>query len=84
VARKLVKASTLRKGEHLKTDDGTSATADGGHTPASHDGWMWDLTVQDDHDFYVVPPTAVTVSTMWTKAASRRFSSTTSAPMSAW
>jgi hypothetical protein len=20
-----------------------------------HDGWMWDLTIQNDHDFYVQP-----------------------------
>ena len=51
---KWVKASALRKGEHLKTPDGADATADGGSVPASHDGWMWDLMVNDDHDFYVV------------------------------
>ena len=29
----------------------------GGHVPADHDGWMWDLTVpgNNDHDFYVEP-----------------------------
>ena len=54
-ARKWVKASALKKGEHLKTDDGQNATADGDHTPADHNGWMWDLTIQDDHDFYVLP-----------------------------
>ena len=30
-------------------------TADGGTTPKQHDGWMWEVTVQDDHDFYVEP-----------------------------
>jgi diguanylate cyclase (GGDEF)-like protein len=30
--RKWVKASALKKGEHLKTDNGQNATADGGHT----------------------------------------------------
>jgi hypothetical protein len=53
---KWVSASKLKKGEHLKTPDGTIATADGGSTPKVHDGWMWDLTVpgDNDHDFYVV------------------------------
>ena len=50
-----VKAASLRVGERLLTANGTPATADGGHAPASHNGWMWDLTIQDDHDFYVVP-----------------------------
>jgi hypothetical protein len=34
-------------------------TADGGIAPKQQDGWMWDLTVQDDHDFYVEPATVV-------------------------
>jgi len=48
-------ASELKKGEHLKTPDGTLAVADGGTTPKVHDGWMWDLTVpgNNDHDFYI-------------------------------
>ncbi len=52
---KWVTANKLSKGEHLKTPDGTLATADGGITPKRHDGWMWDLTVpgNNDHDFYV-------------------------------
>lgn len=50
-----VRASALKKGEHLKTDDGRYAVADGGHIPAMPDDWMWDLTVQGDHDFYVLP-----------------------------
>jgi hypothetical protein len=37
-------------GERLLTANGTPAVADGGHAPDSRDGWMWDLTVQDDHD----------------------------------
>jgi hypothetical protein len=53
--RTWVEASKLKKGEHLKADNGQDAVADGGHTPAQHDGWMWDLTIQDDHDFYVLP-----------------------------
>jgi len=52
-----VAAAKLKKGEHLKTPNGTLATADGGTTPKDHDGWMWDLTVpgNNDHDFYVLP-----------------------------
>jgi hypothetical protein len=50
-----VPVGKLKKGDHLKTPDGTLATADGGTTPKIHDGWMWDLTVpgNNDHDFYV-------------------------------
>ena len=54
-----VKAASLRAGERLLTANGTPATADGGHAPVSHDGWMWDLTIQDDHDFYVEPATVL-------------------------
>jgi hypothetical protein len=46
-------ANKLMKGERLKTPEGRVAVVDGGSTPADHDGWMWDLTIQDDHDFYV-------------------------------
>jgi hypothetical protein len=28
-----------------------SSRCDGGTTPEDHDGWMWDLTIQDGHDF---------------------------------
>ena len=47
------------QGRTLKTPDGTTATADGGTVPASHQGWMWDLTIpgDGDHDFYVVADT---------------------------
>ena len=48
-------AAKLEKGEHLKTSNGQSAVADGGSTPTDQDDWIWDLTVQDDHDFYVEP-----------------------------
>jgi RHS repeat-associated protein len=59
-----IPASKLAKGERLLTANGTVATADGGTTPARHDGLMWDLTVpgNNDHDFYVaVAATAVLV-----------------------
>ena len=52
---KLVPAVKLRKGEPLKTANGTTTVADGGTVSANHDGWMWDLTIpgNDDHDFYI-------------------------------
>jgi hypothetical protein len=51
-----IPAKHLKKGEHLKTPDGSLAVADGGTTPKVHDSWMWDLTVpgNNDHDFYVL------------------------------
>ena len=56
---KFIPASQLKTGAHLQTPGGQVATAVGGTTPTDHDGWMWDLTVQDDHDFYVEPTAAV-------------------------
>jgi hypothetical protein len=57
VAHKWVKAARLRNGQHLRTANGKPAIASGGHVPARHDGWMWDLTIpgNNDHDFYVIP-----------------------------
>jgi RHS repeat-associated protein len=52
---KWIQAASLKHGEHLLTADGTQAIADGGYVPPDQDGWMWDLTIQDDHDFYVIP-----------------------------
>jgi hypothetical protein len=48
-----VEAGKLHKGDHLLTADGTAATAVGGVTPATTQGWMWDLTVDTLHTFYV-------------------------------
>ena len=53
--KRWVTAAKLKSGEHLKTPNGQDTVADGGSIPADHDGWMWDLTIQDDHDFYVEP-----------------------------
>jgi hypothetical protein len=52
-----IPANHLKVGEKLQTPNGALAAADGGATPADHDGWMWDLTVpgNGDHDFYVLP-----------------------------
>jgi hypothetical protein len=50
---KWVPAAKLRKGEALKTPSGQRAVAWGGKVPANPDGWMWDLTISRDHDFYI-------------------------------
>ena len=52
--RTWVEASELRSGDRLLAADGMIVTADGGSTPLSHTGWMWDLTVDTLHTFYVV------------------------------
>jgi hypothetical protein len=48
-----VKAAALRYGSHLSTNGGASVTVLGGYVPADATGWMWDLTVANDHDFYI-------------------------------
>jgi RHS repeat-associated protein len=55
-AGKWVTAAQLKPGTHLRTPDGANTAAVvGGVAPASHDSWMWDLTIpgNNDHDFYV-------------------------------
>ena len=49
-----VDAAKLHTGDRLETADGTTAIANGGSTPLASTGWMWDLTISNDHDFYVV------------------------------
>jgi hypothetical protein len=51
--RRRVKAAALRNGTHLRTPDGAAATVIGGSIPRHHTGWMWDLTIPTDHDFYI-------------------------------
>jgi RHS repeat-associated protein len=51
--RHWVKAAALHPGDHLRTPGGTTATAAGGYTPKQRTGWMWDLTIPTDHDFYI-------------------------------
>jgi hypothetical protein len=51
---KWIEAANLRPGDQLLTANGTTATVIGGTTPANKTGWMWDLTISNDHDFYVV------------------------------
>ena len=48
-----VKAGALRYGTHLRTPAGGTATVLGGHAPRDRSGWMWDLTIPGNHDFYV-------------------------------
>jgi hypothetical protein len=49
------KAATLRHGSHLRTPNtATAVSIVRGYTPRHQAGWMWDLTVTTDHDFYVV------------------------------
>ena len=48
-----VKAAALKYGTHLRTASSPSVTVLGGSEPSAASGWMWDLTVTSDHDFYV-------------------------------
>jgi hypothetical protein len=48
-----VKACALRYGTHLRTPAGGAATVLGGHAPRDRSGWMWDLTIPGNHDFYI-------------------------------
>jgi hypothetical protein len=47
-----VKASALKYGTRLREPSG-SVTVLGGYVPVDAGGWMWDLTVRADHDFYI-------------------------------
>jgi large repetitive protein len=47
------KAGALKYGTHLRTPSGSSAAVVGGWTPKVTTGWMWDLTIRADHDFYI-------------------------------
>ena len=46
-------AAHLRKGDRLSSPDGTRVSVAGGHLSRSRSGWLWDLNVPGDHDFYV-------------------------------
>lgn len=62
-ARRWVKAAAPRYGTRLRvTASGGLVTVTGGHGAVRPAGWMWDLTIPGDHDFYVkVAATAVLV-----------------------
>jgi hypothetical protein len=57
------KASTTARGTRLATPDRAAAvTVTVGHAPRDHSGWMWDLTITTDHNFYIsLASTAVLV-----------------------
>jgi RHS repeat-associated protein len=48
-----VKAAALKYGTYLRGAGKGTATIAGSFTPRARSGWMWDLTVQNDHDFYI-------------------------------
>jgi hypothetical protein len=54
-------AARLRPGDHLRSPAGRYATVSRGWAPRQHTGWMWDLTIPGDHDFYVVTSAAATL-----------------------
>jgi RHS repeat-associated protein len=60
-ARRWVKAASLHRGDHLRTPTGATATVAGGYTPSQDIGWMWDLTIPGDHDFYIKNVTSLLV-----------------------
>ncbi|MDQ2815582.1 MAG: Hint domain-containing protein, partial [Actinomycetota bacterium] len=51
--RRWVKAAALKYGTHLRTPAGSTATVVSGYAPEDRSGWMWDLTIPGDHDFYI-------------------------------
>jgi hypothetical protein len=55
------KAASLKYGTHLRTPSGGTAVVIGGYTPIQATGWMWDLTIRDDHDFYIETVAAATL-----------------------
>jgi hypothetical protein len=46
-------ADTLAAGDLLRTSGRAKVSVVSGYVPASATGWMWDLTVASDHDFYI-------------------------------
>jgi hypothetical protein len=56
--RRWVKAGALRYGTRLRTPSGGTATVLGGHAPRNRSGWMWDLTIPGNHDFYIATAAA--------------------------
>ena len=51
-------AVRLHPGDRLRTPQGGYASVVDGWVPQQSIGWMWDLTVPGDHDFYVVTAAA--------------------------
>ena len=61
-AHRWVKAASLRYGTHLRASGDRAAVVIGGRRPANRAGWMWDLTVATDHDFYVAAGTSAVLA----------------------
>jgi hypothetical protein len=51
--KRWTKAVALGHGSYLHMRGGARAAVLGGYAPRSRTGWMWDLSVTADHDFYV-------------------------------
>jgi hypothetical protein len=59
--RRWVKAAALRYGTHLRTPGKSTVAVTYGLSSRARSGWMWDLTVTGDHDFYVMAGSPVLV-----------------------
>jgi Pretoxin HINT domain len=46
-------ADALAAGDLLRTHGRAKASVVSGQVPAEATGWMWDLTIANDHDFYI-------------------------------
>lgn len=57
-----VKAARLGHGISLGTAHANVAGVLAGHAPAPTTGWMWDITVTGDHDFYVAAGSAAVLA----------------------
>jgi Pretoxin HINT domain len=49
--KRWTKAAALGHGSSLRTPVGATATVVSGSAARNRAGWMWDLTVQGDHDY---------------------------------
>ena len=63
LARQWVMAVALGNGSKLRTPADGPANVLGGYAPKDRAGWMWDLTVHGDHDFYIEAATVMSLST---------------------
>jgi hypothetical protein len=51
--RRWTYADALSTGDFLRTSGRAKVSVVSGYAPAGATGWMWDLTVPGDHDFYI-------------------------------
>jgi RHS repeat-associated protein len=63
-------ADSLQLGARLHTPSQTIASILHGRSPKTHTGWMWDLTIPQEHDFYVVVSRFVKFDTQIVRGAS--------------